>query len=173
LRRNGFAGRRSDAARSVDGSSDTIFVAAAFAKIRHHLRVGEIRGDQLRVGVWVAGWSLFKPNIPIWVHFGGPWNGKSCHIFWSFGILYENLYILLPFVNFVVEPRKIWQPWWASQLHLQTGWPGANPTIASYNASVLNFYNATGSLARFDNKNMSFNCEKRSSLLQRPKSPKK
>jgi hypothetical protein len=27
--------------------------------------------------------------------------------------------------------------------------PGANPTIASYNASVVNFYNATGSLARF------------------------
>jgi hypothetical protein len=32
--------------------------------------------------------------------------------------------------------------------------PGANPTIASYNASVLNFYNATGSLARFENKNI-------------------
>jgi hypothetical protein len=30
--------------------------------------------------------------------------------------------------------------------------PGANPTIASYNASVVNFYNATGSLARFENK---------------------
>jgi hypothetical protein len=30
--------------------------------------------------------------------------------------------------------------------------PGANPTIASYNASVVNFYNATGSLVRFENK---------------------
>jgi hypothetical protein len=28
----------------------------------------------------------------------------------------------------------------------------ANPTIASYNASVVNFYNATGSLTRFENK---------------------
>jgi hypothetical protein len=28
---------------------------------------------------------------------------------------------------------------------------GANPTIASYNASVVNFHNATGSLARFEN----------------------
>jgi hypothetical protein len=28
---------------------------------------------------------------------------------------------------------------------------GANPTIASDNASVVNFYNATGSLARSDN----------------------
>jgi hypothetical protein len=30
---------------------------------------------------------------------------------------------------------------------------GANPTIASYNASVVNFYNDTGSLERFENKN--------------------
>jgi hypothetical protein len=29
---------------------------------------------------------------------------------------------------------------------------GANPTIASYNASVVNFYNATDSLASFENK---------------------
>jgi hypothetical protein len=29
--------------------------------------------------------------------------------------------------------------------------PGANPTIASYNARVVNFYNAAGSLARFEN----------------------
>jgi hypothetical protein len=29
---------------------------------------------------------------------------------------------------------------------------GGNPTIASYNDSVVNFYNATGSLARFENK---------------------
>jgi hypothetical protein len=34
--------------------------------------------------------------------------------------------------------------------------PGANPTIptiASYNASAVNFYNAAGSLARFEKKN--------------------
>jgi hypothetical protein len=29
---------------------------------------------------------------------------------------------------------------------------GANPTIASYNASVVNFYNATDYLARFETK---------------------
>jgi hypothetical protein len=29
---------------------------------------------------------------------------------------------------------------------------GENPTITSCNASVVNFYNATGSLARFENK---------------------
>jgi hypothetical protein len=33
---------------------------------------------------------------------------------------------------------------------------GANPTIASYNASVIKFYNATGSLARFENKKISY-----------------
>jgi hypothetical protein len=33
---------------------------------------------------------------------------------------------------------------------------GANPSIANYNASVVNFSNATGSLARFENKNILF-----------------
>jgi hypothetical protein len=45
--------------------------------------------------------------------------------------------------------------------------PGPNPTIMSYNASVVNFNNATGSLAHFENKNIFFPFEKRSSLLQR------
>jgi hypothetical protein len=33
---------------------------------------------------------------------------------------------------------------------------GANPTIVIYNASVVNYYNATGSLARLENKNILF-----------------
>jgi hypothetical protein len=37
------------------------------------------------------------------------------------------------------KPKKIW-------------YLGANPTISIYNASVVNFYNTTGSLARFENK---------------------
>jgi hypothetical protein len=53
--------------------------------------------------------------------------------------------------------------------------PGASPAIVSYNASVVNFYSAsvvnfysaTGSLACFENKNILFYFEKRSSLLQR------
>jgi hypothetical protein len=44
---------------------------------------------------------------------------------------------------------------------------GANPTTLSYNASVVKFYNATGSPARFENKNIFFFFEKRYSLLQR------
>jgi hypothetical protein len=31
---------------------------------------------------------------------------------------------------------------------------GANPTTSIYNASVVNLYNATSSLARFENKNI-------------------
>jgi hypothetical protein len=34
--------------------------------------------------------------------------------------------------------------------------PGANPTIASYNANVVNFYNATSRPTRFENKNILF-----------------
>jgi hypothetical protein len=43
-----------------------------------------------------------------------------------------------------------------------------NPTTVSYNVSVVNIYNATTvSLVRFENKNIFFRFEKRSSLLQR------
>jgi hypothetical protein len=44
---------------------------------------------------------------------------------------------------------------------------GANPTIASYNASVVYFYNAAGSLSCFENKNIFLHWKKRTSLLQR------
>jgi hypothetical protein len=37
-----------------------------------------------------------------------------------------------------------------------TPYSGANPTIASYKASVVNFYNAAGSPVRFENKNVFF-----------------
>jgi hypothetical protein len=30
-------------------------------------------------------WYMFIPKIPIWVHFGGPWNGNCCYILRSFG----------------------------------------------------------------------------------------
>jgi hypothetical protein len=34
------------------------------------------------------------------------------------------------------------------------GCAGPNPTTLIYNASFVNFYNATGSLARFEDKNI-------------------
>jgi hypothetical protein len=45
----------------------------------------------------VARWFVFKPNIPIWVNFGGPYIGKLlyiyCHlnILWIFGVFYDHL----------------------------------------------------------------------------------
>jgi hypothetical protein len=32
------------------------------------------------IGTRVARWFIFIPNIPIWVNFGGPWNGKCWHV---------------------------------------------------------------------------------------------
>jgi hypothetical protein len=34
----------------------------------------------------VARWYIFKPKIPIWVHFESPWTGKVWLILWPFGI---------------------------------------------------------------------------------------
>jgi hypothetical protein len=65
----------------------------------------------------VARWHSFKPKVPIWVNFGGPYNGRCWHIFWQFGLLYlhpfgvfyVHLVHLFPF--WYVACRKIWQPW--------------------------------------------------------------
>jgi hypothetical protein len=38
------------------------------------------------IGARVARWYIFKPKIPIWVNFGGPWNGKVCYILCPLGI---------------------------------------------------------------------------------------
>jgi hypothetical protein len=84
----------------------------------------------LKTGLWsrVARWFVFKPEISIWVNFGGPWNRKCGYILWPFGIFYGHLeyfmaiwYNLLPFgivCGYLVYfsrfgafgPRKIWQP---------------------------------------------------------------
>jgi hypothetical protein len=45
--------------------------------------------------VRVARWFVFSPNIPVWVYFGGPWNGMDhfeyfttiWYILWTFGIV--------------------------------------------------------------------------------------
>jgi hypothetical protein len=36
-----------------------------------------VKGFQRRT----ARWHIFKPNISIWVNFGGPWNGKGCYVY--------------------------------------------------------------------------------------------
>jgi hypothetical protein len=45
--------------------------------------------------------------------------------------------------------------------------PDANSTIVSYNASAVKIYNQTSSLVLFENKNVFFYFETRSSLIQR------
>jgi hypothetical protein len=39
----------------------------------------------------VARRFIFKPKIPIWVNFGGPYIGKCIYILWPFGIFYRHL----------------------------------------------------------------------------------
>jgi hypothetical protein len=71
----------------------------------------------------VARRYIFVPKLPIWVNFGGPWNGKCWHIFCPIGIfngyliyfrviwyiLWSFLYIYFPPFWYGL-PRKIWQP---------------------------------------------------------------
>jgi hypothetical protein len=56
----------------------------------------------------VARWFVFKPKIPLWVNFGGPYiDWKNGYIFEISGIFYRRLgyfmtiwYILCSFVTF-------------------------------------------------------------------------
>jgi hypothetical protein len=77
------------------------------------------------------------------------------------------------FFSKMAEVAQIWATIFSDKTYVRT-WPkkrivpssGANPSIASYKSSVVNFYSATDSLARLK-KTISFYCEKRSSLPQR------
>jgi hypothetical protein len=84
-----------------------------------------------------------RPKIPIWVCFGGAWNGKCWYILRSLGVIYLRMAIwynirpfgiacgrfgtLFPFWYF--GQRKIWQPWMrvaieSAALHLHS-WLGS------------------------------------------------
>jgi hypothetical protein len=52
----------------------------------------------------VARWLFFKQKIPVWVNFGGHWNGKGCYILCPFGIC-----ILWPFGTFYGHSVIWWQ----------------------------------------------------------------
>jgi hypothetical protein len=70
----------------------------------------------------IARWHILKPEIPIWVNFGGSCNGKCWYITCPFSRFYGYLvyyvavwYIILLGIFFpfwYVVPRKIWRPWW-------------------------------------------------------------
>jgi hypothetical protein len=50
----------------------------------------------------VARWHIFKPKIPLWVNFGGSYNGRCWCILWLFGLFSSFWYILWPFGIFLV-----------------------------------------------------------------------
>jgi hypothetical protein len=79
------------------------------------------------------------------------------------GIFYGNLVFFMAIWSIFI--KKIWQPWCRKCAEKSTLYPGANPTIISYNASVVKIYETTSSLVRFETKNIFFHFEKRASLL--------
>jgi hypothetical protein len=67
----------------------------------------------------IARWHIFKPKVPIWENFVGPWEGKWWDILWPIGIYYGHLLYtyLCPFGNLVyftpvwyIVETQIWQP---------------------------------------------------------------
>jgi hypothetical protein len=50
----------------------------------------------------LARWYIFKPKIPMWVNFGGPYNKKCWYILWSIGIFCRPFGIFWPFGSIVV-----------------------------------------------------------------------
>jgi hypothetical protein len=73
----------------------------------------------IRNSARVARWFVFKPKIPIWVNFGGPYAGifyghleyftVICNISWPFGNIVVIWYRYFPAFWYIVS-RKIWQP---------------------------------------------------------------
>jgi hypothetical protein len=41
-----------------------------------------------------ARWYIFKPKFPIWVHFGGSWNGKCWYILRPFYLFYLFYFVV-------------------------------------------------------------------------------
>jgi hypothetical protein len=82
---------------------------------------------------------------------------KNAPAYYDAGVVVGNFYVIDSIGPWRIV-SSIWKlflsiRWinWLNQSH-----SGANPTFTSYNASVVNFYNAAGSLARFENKNIIF-----------------
>jgi hypothetical protein len=61
-----------------------------------------------RVQARVARWFVFKPNIPIWVNFGGGCNGKSWYFYDNLVYFTANGNIYGHLVYFVVTWYILW-----------------------------------------------------------------
>jgi hypothetical protein len=46
----------------------------------------------LRLQSRVARWHIFKPNVKMWVNFGGTLKGRCWYILWPFGIFFQFWY---------------------------------------------------------------------------------
>jgi hypothetical protein len=61
--------------------------------------LNKIEASEIIILFRVPRWHIYKPKIPIWVKFGGSYNGGcwsilwpfGIHILWSFGIFYGHL----------------------------------------------------------------------------------
>jgi hypothetical protein len=100
----------------------------------------------LGIPVRVARWYIFKPKIPIWINFGGPfmaiWSilpplGIVCGHLVYFGIFFPFWYVV---------PRKIWQPWFRSlhELLIQTFfcllWKKWNEHLVAFSGLQMFFF---------------------------------
>jgi hypothetical protein len=90
--------------------------------IVQHFVVRHFSFRQKNVVTIVARWYIFKPKLPIWVKFGGPWMENVVIFYdhleyilviwyklWPFGIVCGHLVYFLRLGMF--WPRKMWQPW--------------------------------------------------------------
>jgi hypothetical protein len=73
----------------INGSKIDLIMKLDWPDFAVHAHANQI--NQLKpVPVRVARWFHFRPKMPVWVYFGGPWNGKCCNIYRSFGIFYDH-----------------------------------------------------------------------------------
>jgi hypothetical protein len=70
--------------RKNGGGESAFFVAK---KPWHYLPCSRQKWAQSRF----ARWYIFKPKIPIWINFVGPFNGKCWYILLPFALSYSHL----------------------------------------------------------------------------------
>jgi hypothetical protein len=75
-----------------------------------------------------ARWFLFRPEIPIWVYFGGTWNGKCCYVYIL--VFSNSLLTLVIFCGHFVIFIVIWYifPRFGILCPEKSGTPGRKPS---------------------------------------------
>jgi hypothetical protein len=91
----------------------------------------------------VARWYIFKPKIPLWVNYEGPWNWKKVGIFYGYlEYITAIWYMLWPFGNVVT----IWyiSPRFGILCQEKSGSPALQPML-TINVTVYIFIGTFGS----------------------------